>query len=351
MAFFSISNIKLSGVSACVPESSKSNLEYSYNTIEENQKLINTTGIAYRRVANKDVCTSDLCYYAAEKLLEELEWDKSKIDVLIFVTQTPDYILPVTATILQDRLKLSYECLAFDIPLGCSGYVYGMSTIASIMSAGKLKKGLLLVGDTITKITNPKDKSTEPLFGDAGSATAFEYIQSEKEISFHLCSDGAGYKTIHIPDGGRRNPMTQTSFSEKLIDDGIVRNNTNLFLDGMDVFSFGINKAPQTVKTLFDNINAQIDGTDYFIFHQANKLMNEKIRKKLSIPEEKYLYSLQKYGNTSSATIPLTMVTQIQTPLQTKNLNLLLCGFGVGLSWGSVYVNTQNIVCPDLIQI
>lgn len=351
MALFSIDNVRLAGISACVPKNIVDNKSYPHQSPEDNLKFIASTGIAFRRKADPDVCTSDLCYEAADKLIKELGWKRDEIDVLVFVTQTPDFILPITATILQDRLQLSTECLAFDIPLGCSGYVYGISSIASMLSAGKLRKGLLLVGDTITKKTNQRDKSTEPLFGDAGTASAFEFDSNAKPIEFHLNSDGVGYKTICIPDGGNRNPVNSSSFEEQELEGGLIRRNVDLFLDGMDVFSFGIDKAPATTKHLLQHLSKTVDDIDYFIFHQANRFMNEKIRKKLGVPEEKYLYSLQDYGNTSSATIPLTLLSQVREIASTNKLNLLLCGFGVGLSWGSVYIETNNLVCPKIIEI
>ena len=351
MAFLKIDHVKIVGISACVPKLSEENLNNPVFLPNNGEDFIKTTGIKAKRIASPDVCTSDLCFVAADKLLDDLKWDRSEVDVLLVVTQTPDYILPVTSALLQSRLRLSEECLGIDSPLGCSGYVYGMANIGAVMSSGKLRKGLLCVGDTPSKSVSPTDKSTQPLFGDAGAVTAFEYDETAEPIYFHLGTDGSGYQSIIIPHGGYRNPTSLASFEIKNYGDGIDRNSCQLELDGMDVFSFGISKAPKTVNALLDKYAIVKEEVDYFVFHQANMMMNKMIAKKLKLPEEKVPYSLSSYGNTSSATIPLTMVSELKENLQQKKLSWIFCGFGVGLSWGTVFAKTENLVCPDIIEI
>lgn len=352
MAFFSINNVQISGISACVPKQEKSNAEPSPYFLEEDmQKLMTTTGIENRRVVNDVLCTSDLCLEAAERLIKSLNWDKSEIELLIFVSQTPDYILPMTSSILQDRLGLPKSCIAFDTTLGCSGYIYGLSIASSLMATTNIKKGILLVGDTISKITSPKDRSTTPLFGDAGTATALCFNEDAQSLSFHLATDGSGSNAIKIEHGGQRNPVTAESLVYRKNENGIEKNNCQLDLNGMDVFNFGITQAPKSVKELLLFSNKNSDEIDFFVFHQANKLMNETIRKKMKISSEKVPYTLKNFGNTSSATIPLTIVSELSEIVSTQNRSLVLCGFGVGLSWGSVLLNLDNIVCPDLIEI
>jgi 3-oxoacyl-[acyl-carrier-protein] synthase-3 len=212
-------------------------------------------------------------------------------------------------------------------------------------------KALLLVGDTLSKICSADDKSTYPLFGDVGTATALEYDEKAESIFFNMNSDGSGYNAIHINDGGYRNPVSQSSFEVAERGKGIISNNLQLILDGMDVFSFGIKRAPENVNKLIEEFQLDKEQINYFIFHQANLFMNEKIRKKLDLPSEKVPYSLKDFGNTSSATIPLTMVSQLNEELRTKKLHHVACGFGVGLSWGSIYFSTDKIVCPTLIEI
>ena len=351
MSFLTINNVKITGISACVPSDIEDVEEFTLFSIEEAQNFSKATGVERRRVAATDVCSSDLCLKAAEKLIANLNWKKEDIDCLVFVTQTPDYLLPATSTILQDRLGLSNNCYTLDISLGCSGWVYALSVISSLMSHGTMKKGLLLAGDTILKICSSKDKSTYPLFGDAGSATALEFTgNNDDTIQFSFNTDGAGYRTIIIDDGGFRNPVSEASFIPQTISDGIERSKLDLVLEGMDVFSFGISKAPQSVKELIEHYNLNVDEVDYFTFHQANKFMNEKIRKKLKLPEEKVPYSLKDFGNTSCTTIPLTLVTELRSQLSSSKLSHIACGFGVGLSWGSCSFKTDNIICPELIE-
>ena len=349
MASVQFNNIKLVGIAAAVPRAIVENKENSFFSEDDVKKFVSTTGV--QRYRSGDMCTSDLCFEAAEKLLTELKWDRSEIDMLVFISQTPDYILPNTAPILQDRLKLPKSCIAFDMTLGCSGYIFGLSTVASYMAAGTIKKGLFLCGDTPSKTVNKRDKTAAMLFGDAGTATAIEYEKGADAISFSLGSDGSGYKAIVIPDGGYRNPISKESLTENVIEDGVVRNNCNLFLDGMDVFSFGINQAPQSVKEAMSTFQKTDENIDFYVFHQANMMMNEMIRKKLKIAKEKVPYSLADYGNTSSASIPITMISQIREQLMNGENNLLLCGFGVGLSWGSCILKTNNLVIPEIIEV
>lgn len=350
MAFLDIQNVAIRGISACVPKAVDFSRNFSGFTQEDAEKFINTTGIEQRRLTNEATCSSDLCYYASEELLRELSWSKSEVDCLIFVTQTPDYILPATSCILQKKLGLNSDCYTLDISLGCSGWVYGLSVIAALLSSSGLKKGLLLCGDTISKISSLKDKSVYPLFGDAGTATALEFDENSI-LKFHTATDGEGFDSIIVPEGGFRNMTSPTSFEYKEIEEGVSRNGLQLKLEGMDVFSFGISKAPQSVNNLLEHFGLEKDKIDYYIFHQANMFMNENIRKKLKLPKEKVPYSLQEFGNTSSATIPLTMLTQLRDQLATSKKEIVACGFGVGLSWGSVYFTADHIICPKLIEI
>ncbi|QDW20863.1 ketoacyl-ACP synthase III [Flavobacterium sp. KBS0721] len=351
MATFSVNNIAIKGISCCVPKNTERNIDLDILTQEEIQKFIDATGVEERRIVTKEICTSDLCCEAAEKLIKDLNWQKEEIEIVVFVSQTADYILPVSAAILQDRLGLSTNCIAFDVPLGCSGYVYGISIIASMMKATGIKKGLLLAGDTSSKLLSKSDKSTIPLFGDGGSATAFELDEEADNLLFDLGTDGSGYKAIMVPDGGSRNRINQDSLKVVNIEEGISRNACNLVLDGMDVFGFGISQAPKTVNKLIEKFEIDKDAIDHFVFHQANLMMNKMIVKKLKLPVEKVPYSLKGFGNTSSTTIPLTIVTELKESLANNNKDLIICGFGVGLSWGTAKIKLDNVVISDLIEI
>lgn len=349
MAFLDIKNIAIRGIAACVPaEKSKTADVYKWDGAEQ---FVENIGIKEKRVSNKETTSADLCQHAAETLIEKLGWEKADIEALVFVSQTPDYILPATSCLLQQKLGLPTSCLTLDISLGCSGWVYALSVISALMQNGSIKKGLLLAGDTVSKICSKEDKSTYPLFGDAGTATALEHEKDAPGLQFILNSDGKGYETIIVEDGGYRNPCSVGSFELKNHGENIDRNDLQLSLEGMNVFSFGISKAPKSVKALASEFDIDLDSVDIFTFHQANLMMNDMIRKKLKLPEEKVPYSLDEFGNTSCASIPLTLVVREAERLRSEKLNHIACGFGVGLSWGSVRFETDKIIVPNLIEI
>jgi 3-oxoacyl-[acyl-carrier-protein] synthase III len=350
MATSSIENVRLAGISACVPRGVTNNEDLELIPPEERKKLIQTTGIVHRRVAERDQCTSDLCFSAAEALLEDLQWQRDEVDAVVLVTQSSDYTVPATAPILQDRLRLSKQCLAFDINLGCSGYTYGLQVVGSLLSAGKLRRGLLLVGDTPSKTVSPQDRSAAPIFGDGGAATALEY-HGGSTMHFDSGSDGSGYAAIIIPDGGLRNPVGSESLAMVEIDPGITRNRCQLILDGVEVFNFSMREVPRTVRNLMEFAQFSVDDIDAFVFHQANLFMNDLIRKKLKLPAEKVPYTLRQYGNTSSASIPLTIVSELRDAMISRDMSLVLCGFGVGLSWATSYIRTDRISCPPIVEV
>lgn len=350
MAFLDIPNYRIKGISAAVPEEEIDNSKLTLlGNEEEIQRFLDNTNIRKRHiVGNSGLTTADLCEHAARKLLEESNADSQEIEVLIFVTQTPDYQLPSTAIILQNKLGLSKDAIAIQISLGCSGWVVGLSSALTYMSAMNAKKGLVLVGDTVTMTKSPLDKSTFPLFGDAGTATLLERKVRDTGFKFHLGNDGSGFESIIIEDGGYRNPVSENSLEMKERTNGIIRNNLQSYLNGEAVFIFGITKAPFSIKSLMEKFDIKCSEVDYLILHQANKMMNDKIAKKAGFPIEKLPYSMQSFGNTSSASIPLTMVTQMPDITQKKATHIA-CGFGVGLSWGSVYFETDHLIVPELV--
>lgn len=352
MAYIDIPKVSVKGISVCVPKNIEKVVDYRLFTQEEAIKFSQTTGVIERHIIKDDAkTTSDYCFVAAQYLIERLGWaDLSEIGVLVFVSQTRDYILPSTSCILQERLGLSKECLTLDIPYGCSGYVYGMSVISSMISLGKIKKGLLLVGDVITPHHNYEDKSSYPLFGDSGTATAFEYDENAKDMNFHFATDGSGSDAIIIPDGGYRNRVNAESFEKYNYNGGKITK-LDCHLDGMSVFSFGISAVPKSVKAFMAKYELSPSDIDYFVMHQANLSMNEIIRKKASFAPEQVPYSLKKYGNTSCSSIPVTIVSELCKKLDSGSHKLLICGFGVGLSWGTVLVEVEDLECLPIIEI
>ena len=352
MALLSIKNISVRGVSACVPKAKVYTKDYDYITEKERELFEKNVGISERRVAPPHLTTSDFCFHAAEKLITDLNWNKDEIDCLIFVSQSPDYFLPATGILLQNRLGLKKTTIAFDINLGCSGYIYGLSVISSLITSGQINKGLLLVGDKSTLSTNYEDKSTYPLFGDAGTATAIEFDKNADGIYFNLQSDGSGENAIKIPHGGSRFSVQPDTFTVKEIEPGINRSKRHLQLEGIEIFNFALREVAANTKELLEYSNTQAETVDYFVFHQANFMINESVRKKLKITDKtKVPYSIQKFGNTSSASIPLTMITELKEQLRQKSNTLFLSGFGVGFSWASCILKTKSLICSDLLEI
>ena len=350
MPVLTFNNVKVKGISACVPSRVVKNDDYALLTTEEKAQLIKTIGVSEKRIAGENTTASDLCQRSAEKLLHELDWDKKEIGLLIFLSQSPDYYLPATSVVLQNKLGLSTDCMAFDINLGCSGFVYALSVASAFISSGNIRKALILCGDKSSVSAPETDKSTYPLFGDAGTATALVYDETAKPIKFNLKSDGSGYQSIIIPEGGCRHPVTKESLEIRQISNGIARNNLNLVLNGSNVFDFTITDVLPTIKESLKQAGNSIDDIDFFIFHQANLIMNETLRKLLKIPVEKVPGSLRNFGNTSSASIPLTIVSQINSQVNNGVNQFMFCGFGVGLSWATAILEMDKIVCPPLIE-
>lgn len=344
MAFLEFKNVRIAGISASVPKCKICNLDIKDISEDyDSAAFVETTGVLERRL-DESLTTSDLCVAAAEKLIEDIGWDKSEVEGIIFVSQTTDYYLPATACIVQDRLGLSKECYAADIVLGCSGWVYGLSSLVSLMSNGGIKKALLMAGDARRHVA-----TNDPLFGFAGTVTALEYVEGDAGFKFHFGTDGSGFDAIIIPDGGSRNQVTENSFKDEVID-GKHYNRMQSRMKGMDVFSFGISTAPKSVKKLAEHFGFNYLDADYFVFHQANMKMNNMITKKLKLDSEKVPSCMYHFGNTSSASIPLTIVTQLKGKCEGKT-KFICCGFGVGLSWGTVAFETDNVVISDLVEV
>lgn len=353
MAYLEIRNIKIKGISAAVPQNrvlTRDSYKPEWGNVDD---FIESTHIVERRVADENICTSDLCVGAAEELISALNWDKSEIEAIVFVTQTPDFLCcPATACTIQSRLGLPESCMAFDISLGCSGWVYGMSVLAALMQNGTIKKGLLLAGDTATRHNSTNDGSATPLFGDAGTVTALEFDPNwESTMRFSLNTDGTGWDAIVIREGGYRTPFSEESLIVKDCGEGHYRRAVDVEMDGMSVFSFAISKVPKTLKALMERNNISDNSIDQLTLHQANRMINSKIVKKIKIDPSKMPESLPKYGNTSSASIPLTLVTESAEILRNSKIRHLASGFGVGLSWGGVLFETENLVIPEVIEI
>jgi 3-oxoacyl-[acyl-carrier-protein] synthase-3 len=343
MAQATIRNVRYAGMASCVPKRVVSNVDDCPPQLRSaRERVVRNIGIETRRVCSEWQYFSDLAFDATEKLLEELKWERDEIDALIVVTQSPDYPIPSTAIIMQDRLKLKQSTIAFDINLGCSAYAFGLHVLGSMISAGGIKKGLLLVGDKSGSVL-------EPLFSDAGTATALEYDADAPPMYFDLNSDGSGYQAIMLPVGGHREPYGVQHMVPVKDEDGIWRSPAALILDGPAVLSFSTQRIPPAVRDLLEYAACSTEQVDYFIFHQANRMINETIRKKLGLPAEKVPSTLHDLGNTSGASLPVTMTARIRESLLEGRKKVLMSGFGIGLSWGSCIVDIENAVFPEMI--
>lgn len=345
-------NVGILGMAAAVPKNTIDNLKYNEFFDEASVKeIVDKTGIKFRRFAPEGMCASDMCYAAANCLLDSLKIDRSTIDLLIFVSQTPDYRMPATSIILQDRLGLAKSTAAFDINLGCSGFVYGLSVIFSFMQTGGFRKALLLNGETRSRVYHPKDRKTAFLFGDGGTAALIECNNKYGSSFFSLNSDGSKQSLIKMEAGGYRKPSSINTFKERIIDDfGNISTDEHASMNGFDVFNFVLQEIPINVNSILSYAGETISSIDFFLFHQANIFMNDYLTKKLKIPAYKVPHCIEKFGNTSSVSIPLTIVSQLD---QTANhpQKMLMCGFGVGMSWASCVLESPGFFVNPLIEL
>lgn len=291
-------------------------------------KFIKKTGVEGRYSASPRQCTSDFCYAAAQKILTEKAINPEEIGVLVFVTQSADYFIPATACVLQDRLGLSKSCLAFDVNLGCSGFTYGMTILGSLLMTTQSKYGLLLAGDTSARELSQKERvkvghSAELLFGDSGTATLIEKVPAQSILaSSH--TDGSGYKAIISPYKRFRNPdRPETEVPGTRMDE-------------IAVFNFATSEATAQINDFMRQTHTTPEDYDCLVLHQANLMIMKRIGKKTGFPPEKLLVSLDKFANTSSSSIPITLVNQYGDTQDDRVIHALCCGFGVGLSWSTI---------------
>lgn len=348
MAFLSFDNVKIKGISAVVPKNIKKTEELPFFAPGEGARVAEMTQVKEARICTEGTCASDLCVQAAEKIIAELEWEKSDIDALFFVSQGRDYVIPQTSSLIQDRLGLPEECLIMDLPFACQGYIYGLSVVGSMMSRGTIKKALMLVGETNSTFVSHYDKTAWPLHGDAGTATALEYVEGAAPMQFHFGGDGSSAKYVYVPAGGARQPITEKELEYIEPAPGQKYNMTNCIMDGVNVFVYAISKPPKSAKKLIAEYDIDLKKIDYLLLHQANNLIDDKIVKKLKFDPARVPMSLKHYGNTSACSIPLNIVSEIGEALKGKKVDTLMSAIGAGLCWGSAHIELDDIVCPPV---
>jgi len=328
--------VKITNIEYYLPEKILTNDQLAKQFSDwSSEKIEKKVGIKERHIVKEVETALDLALEAGKKILKN--YDKDKIDFLLFCTQSPEYYLPSGSCILQDRLGLKTDIGAFDYNLGCSGFVYGLAMAKSLINSNIVKNILLITSETYTKHIHLKDKSNRTIFGDAAAAITIEKSETEHIGEFILGTDGSGYRNLIVPNGGLRNRYNPNA-QELDNDSGNIRTDNNLYMNGPEIFNFTIKAVPKVVSETLAKNKLTLDDLNYVIFHQANKYMNEYLRKKINIPKEKFYLNLLHTGNTVSATIPIAIKECLNNNIIKKGDKVLLVGFGVGYSWGGTII-------------
>ncbi len=335
----------ISAISHAIPSR-----ELKYEELEkrfgkkEVKSIFRMSGIRNRRVVENGQCASDLAFAAAKRLLDEKEIDPDSIDLLTFASQTPDYRIPATASILQGKLKLSEHCCTFDINQACSSFCHSIMIGNSMIISGQAKRALILNGDALSTLINPMDRGLTTLHGDAGTAALLEATENREEgIEFvKIGTDGNNYEKLMIPAGGARIPHSGATSIEKSDESGSIRNMDQLYMDGPSVFHFSVYKVPEVINKFLEEEKKKIDDYDTILLHQANKTMVDLIYRALSVPDHKRFYYLENVGNSSGASLPSLLSEAWRSGAIKPGDRTLLCAFGGGLSWGVISVRWSD---------
>lgn len=301
------------------------------------ERIDSKTGIQERHIAAPGECSSDLAVAAAQKLFASGASRPDDVDYILFCSQSPDYLLPTTACLLQDRLGIPTTAGALDFNLGCSGFVYGLGLAEGLIATAQATNILLLTAETYTKFLHSKDKSVRTIFGDAAAATLLRAVDAPEPLigPFVYGTDGTGANNLIVPAGGMRRPSTPETAVAVKDDSGNLRSPDNLFMDGAEIFNFTLAAVPESIHALLSKTGLQLADIDRFVFHQANKYMLDHLRKRLQIPTEKFEISLAHSGNTVSSTIPIALKDAQLGGRLRRGMLVMLVGFGVGYSWGA----------------
>lgn len=345
--------VRVRGVAGAVPTQRVDNLvDHGFLPEEDRKKIVALTGVTGYRMAPEGMCTSDLCHAAAERLLGDLGTDRAEIDAIVFATMTPDYRVPSTACILQSRLGLPQSVVAYDVNMGCSGFVVGLYNACALLKGGGLRRVLLLAGDTQTKLCHREDKNVVFIMGDAGTATLLEADPEAGEVAIDLRTDGSRFESLYVPAGGCRTPSTAETREVRERPDGGFRSDDDIFMNGMEIFKFSATDVVKTIADFMEGRSLDARTVRELFLHQANQFMNDKIAKKLGFGRDQLPYTIQTYGNTGSASIPLTMTAHFSaSPAGAERHPVVVSGFGVGLSWGVASVDVAGIHAPPIVEV
>jgi len=352
MAKSTFRGVRVSGVAGAVPKAVVDNLaDHAFCPAEDRKKIVDLTRVAQYRKASPATCASDLCLAAAEALLPGLGRAPEEIDAVVFATITPDYRVPSTACVLQHRLKCSTAAIAYDITMGCSGYIVGLYNACSLIAGAGLKRVLLLTGDTQSKLCYEQDKNVVFILGDGGTATLLEADGHAEDIVIEVMTDGSRFQSLYVPAGGFRQPSTDATRQVREQADGGRRSEDNLYMNGMEIFKFSSTDVVRTISGFMQAEGLSPETVDQLFLHQANGFMNDKIAKKLKFPDTKVPYTIGFYGNTGSASIPLTMAHHFGKSAAAGKQRCLLSGFGVGLSWGVARLTMDGVFAPPIQEV
>lgn len=350
MAFLRVNKVAVRGISACVPPAVEENLDIPFYSPSEAEQVISAIGIERRHLSGPDICVSDLCTQAAECLLDDLGWERDSIDVLAVCTQNADYRNQPTSFLVHERLGLQESTMCMDFFHGCPGWVTSLGAVSRLITDNGIKRVLLLVGDTVSKDQNMASRESRPLFGDCCTATALEYCEEAPDMCFNYGTFSDGGKALILTQGGYRNPYNHETLEVELQRRaGTLPHGQSDDMDGMDVFSFAITKVPKVLKKLCAEFGVELETVDHLVLHQANKLIVDAIAKRLKMPAEKVPLGLREYGNTTSASIPLTIISECANEYRAGHQKSLVCGFGTGLSVAAAYIETDKIICPEVV--
>jgi len=324
--------VRLSAIEYFLPKGTITNQDLEKEFTDWNAKKIeDKTGIRIRHVAGDDETALDLAYEAATMVFKNIL--REKVDFLLLCTQSPDYFLPTSACILQNKLGLRTDIGAIDFNQGCSGFIYGLAVAKGLIQSGVARHVLLITAETYTKMIHPKDKGNRTIFGDGAAAVILEASEEDYLSEFVLGTDGRGFNNLFVPNGAFRNKYNPVAV-ETSDENGSIRTENHLYMNGPEIFNFTISAVPQVLAKILEKNKTDLNHIDYVIFHQANKFMIEYLRKKIGIPPEKFYSNMLETGNTVSSTIPIALKDCLNRGILKKGDKVLLVGFGVGYSWG-----------------
>lgn len=351
---FIFKNKKISGILTILPKKvvtfEEEMANYNFSSAKS-MKLKLAMGYKEHRVAEKGQCSSDFCMYGLDYLFNNGLLKKEEIDALLFVSQSPDYFMPPTSNVIQGHYGLSHDCICMDINQGCAGFELGLLQAFLLLDQPAVRKVVLMNADVLSPKVSDNDRNSKPLIGDAAAITIVEKCEDENVIHMNVKMDGTGALALNIPAGGFRMPCSPETSVMEMDEAGNMRSKENLVMKGDDVFNFVQREVPPMIEHLFQEANITVDDVDWFMFHQPNKFMLNKLADKLGVPREKMPANIvENFGNASGVTVPTCISYNLGDELVDGKKKLCMAGFGVGLTWSSIYMELGNLMFNKIIE-